>query len=99
LQPGLGVLRDNHLHDIEPKKYVGIAEQTQPGKTATGNSFSFLSIDRIERPSEILPGPGFDLHENQSVAIAADEVDLPTRSATKVTRQNFVTVPAEEPGG
>jgi len=96
LQPRLDAFGDDYFHDIEPKKNVGIAEQAQPGEAAAGNSFPFFPIDGIEGPAKILPASGFDLHENQGIAIAADEIDLPTRPTAKITRQDFVAVPAKE---
>jgi hypothetical protein len=92
-------LRDDYFHDIEPEKNVGIAEQTQPGEAAARNSLSLVAIHRIERPAKLLPGSGFDLHENQGVAIATNQVDLSTGSAAEITRQDFVAVPAEESVG
>jgi hypothetical protein len=99
LQTGFGVVRDDDFHDIESKTDIGITQQAQPGEAAAGNSFSFVPVYGIERPAKILPGSRFDLHENQGVAIAADEVDFPTRSTAKVTGQNFVAVLAKEFAG
>lgn len=99
MQPRLGVFRDDYFHDIEPKEDVGIAEQAQPGQASARNSFSLVPIHGIERPAKIFPRSRFDLHENQGVAIAADQVDLPTGATSKITRQNFVTVPAEKFAG
>jgi hypothetical protein len=99
LQSRLGVFRDDHFHDIKPKEDVGIAEQAQPGKTAPRDSLPFVPVDGIEGSAKIFPRSGFDLHENQGVAIAADKVDLPTGATSKITRQNFVTVPAEKFAG
>ncbi len=86
------ILDEDYLHDIEAEKNIGIVQHPQPSQAAAGNSFLFLSIDRFERPSEILAGPRFHFHENQGVVVAADDVDLAAAMAPKIAEKNFVAV-------
>ncbi len=90
---------DDHFDDVEAKEDVGIIEQSQPGETTARDSFLFISIDGVERPSEIFARARFHFDENQRVALAANNIDFATGAAAKITRQDLVTVPAQEPAG
>ena len=57
----------------------------------------FGTVDRIEGPPEIFARPRFHFDENKRVALAADDVDFATGASAKITIQDLVTVPAQEP--
>ena len=99
MQPRLALFGDYDLHHVEPEKDLGIAEQAQPGEGAARNAFPFLPIDGIQGPAKVFPRSRLHLHENQRVAIAANQVDLPPSATAKVTKQDFVPVPAKEFAG
>jgi hypothetical protein len=91
--------RHNHFHDIEPKQNIRIVQQPQPGQTAASDSILFFPMHRLERPAELLPRPCFHFHEDEGVAIAADNVDLAAGAPFEITIQNFVAVLPQEPAG
>ena len=99
LNAGLGVFRDDNFDDVEAKKNVGIIQEPEPGQTAAGNSLLLGAIHRVEWTSEIFARPRFHLDEDKRVFVAADDVDLAPASAAKITIEDFVTVPPQEPAG
>jgi hypothetical protein len=98
-EPRLRILSDEHLHDIEPKKNVRIIEQAQPGESALRNASSFPPVYRRHWPSKILAAARFDLDKNESVAIAADDIDFAAAPAAEIAVENFVTVAAQKTAG
>ena len=98
-ESGLGSFRDNHLDDIEAEQDIGVIEQAQPGEATARNAFPFVAIDRLEGTAEIFARPRFYLDENESVALAADDIDFAAGASAEVTIQDFVTVPPQEPAG
>ena len=88
---------DNHFDDIEAKENIGIIEQPQPGEAAARDSFLFVPINGVEGSSEIFARPRFHFDENQSVALATDDVDFAPGAAPEITIQDLVTVAAQEP--
>src|SRR5437763_1092901 len=92
-ESGLGSFRDNHLDDIETEEDIWVIEQAQPGEAAARNSFPFVAIDRLEGTAEIFARPRFYLDENESVALAADDIDFAAGASAEITIQDFVTVP------
>jgi hypothetical protein len=99
LEARLRVLRDDNFDDVKAKKNVWIIKESEPGKTAAGNSFLLVAIDGVERTSEILARPRFHFDEDKRVFVAADDVDLATAAAAKITIKDFVTVPPQKPAG
>jgi hypothetical protein len=98
-EPRLRILSDEHLHDIEPKKNVRIIKQAQPGESALRNASSFPPVYRRHWPSKILAPARFDLDKNESVAIAADDIDFAAAPAAEIAVENFVTVAAQKTAG
>jgi hypothetical protein len=85
LETRLGSLGDNHFHDIEAEKNIGIFQQAQPGQASARDPFSLVAIDRREGPAEIFSGPRFHLDENERVVIAADDINLAAGAPTEIT--------------
>jgi hypothetical protein len=98
-EPRLRILSDEHLHDIEPKKNVRIIEQAQPGESTLRNASSFPPVYRRHWPPKILAPARFDLDKNESVAIAADDIDFAAAPAAEIAVENFVTVAAQKTAG
>jgi hypothetical protein len=90
---------DQDLDDVETKKNVGIIEEPEPRQTASSNSFLFVAIDGVGRPSEILASPRFYFDEDECVFLAADDVDLAAGASTKITIEDFVAVLPQKPAG
>ena len=81
-----------HFHDIETKQNVRIIEQTKPGQGTFGNAHLLLSIDGFERAAELLVPARLHFHENQSVRVATNKVDLSTPAIFEISIENFVAV-------
>ena len=81
---------------METKENVGVIQHSQPVESAARNAFLLLSIDRCDRPAEILAGTRLYLDENQRVLIATDDVDLAAAASFEVAVENFVTVTPQE---
>jgi hypothetical protein len=99
LEARLRVFHDDNFDDVEAEKNVWIIQEPEPGKTAASNSFLLVAIDGVERTSEILARPRFHFNEDKHVFVAADDVDLATAPAAKITIEDFVTVPPQKPAG
>ena len=99
LQARICSLRDHHLDDIESKENIGIAQQSEPGQGAERNPALLLAVDRFQRTAEILPRASFHLHENERVALAADEIDLAALASAEVAVEDLEAVPAEKARG
>ena len=63
------------------------------------NASSFPLVYRRHWPSKILVPPRCDLDKNESVAIAADDIDLTAAPAAEIAVENFVTVTAQKTAG
>src|SRR4029077_2005400 len=98
-ESGSGVFGNNDFHDVETKENVGIIQHPQPVKTAARDAFLLLSINRRDRPAEILAGTRFYFYENQCVPIATNDVDLAAAASFEVAVENFVSVTPQEPAG
>jgi hypothetical protein len=97
LKPRRRAFRDDHFDDIEPEKNVGIIQEPEPGQTTAGNAFLLVAIDGVKRTPEIFARPRFHFDEDQSVLVAADDVDLAPAPAAKITIEDLVTVRPQEP--
>jgi len=93
---GPGFVGNNHFHDVEAKKNVGVIEHSQPVKAAARDAFLLLSIDRFDWPAEIFPSARFYFHENQRVVVATNDVDLAAAASLEVAVENFVSVTPQE---
>ena len=96
---GARVLSNNDFHDIEAEEDVGVIQHSQPVKAAARDAFLLLSINRCDRPAEILAGTRFYFYENQCVPIATNDVDLAAAASFEVAVENFVSVTPQEPAG
>lgn len=99
LEPRFRVFSQDDFDYIKAEKDIRIAQQSQPGQPAAGDALLFLTIHRVKRAAEIFAGPGFHLHENKGVAIAADDIDFAAGSPPKITIQDFVILPPQELAG
>jgi hypothetical protein len=97
LEARLSAFGDNYFDDIEAKKDVGIIEQPQPGKTAARNSFLFIAINGVGRPSKIFVPPRFYFNKDECVVVTANDVDLASGASAKITIEDLVTVPPQKP--
>ena len=88
-----GAFCDDNFDDVETKKNVWIIKEPEPGQTAARNSSLLVAVDRVERTSEILSRPRFYFDEDERVVVAADDIDLASAPAAKITIKDFVTVP------
>jgi len=88
---------DDDFDDVETKKNVRVIKEPQPGKTTTRNSFLFVAIDGVERPSKILVPPRFHFDKHQRVVFSTDDVDLTPSASAKITIEDLVTVPPQKP--
>lgn len=88
--PRLDALSDDDFDDVEAKKNLWIIKEPEPGKTAASNSLLLGAIDGVERTSEIFARPCFHFDENESVVIAADNVDLAASASAKIAIEDFI---------
>lgn len=95
----LGVLWDQHLHDVESEKNFRIIEQAQPCEPALRNASLFLPIYRRQRPAKLLAASSFDFDKHKRVAIPTDDVDFAAAPAAKIAVKNFVTPAAQKTAG
>ncbi len=99
LESRLFVFRQHDFDNIKAKKNVGVVEQPQPGESADGNARTLVASQVFDRPSPDFVRASFYLHENQRVAIAANDVDFAPASAAKIAIENFVTAPPKKTAG
>jgi hypothetical protein len=88
-----GAFRDDNLDNVETKKNVGIIQETEPREAPAGNSFLLVTVDGVERSSEILARPRFHFDEDEGVFDATDNVDFAAAPAAKITIEDFVAAP------
>lgn len=98
-QARFGVRGDHDFDDIEAEQDLGIVEPAQPGERTAGDTLLFLSIDRFERPAEVLTRARFYFDKDERVLIATDNVDLATGAPFEIAIENLIAVPAQEPAG
>ena len=67
--------------------------------TAARNSFLFVAIDGVERPSKIFVPPRFHFNKDERVVVTANDVDLTPGASAKITIKDLVTVPPQKPAG
>lgn len=76
-----------------------MAQQPQPGQAAARDPVALVAIDGFKGPPEIFSRPRFHLHENERVAIAANDIDLAAGASAEVTIQDLVTALPQELAG
>ena len=77
------------------KKISGSPSNRSQARRAERNATLLLRLTASQRPAEILPRSSFHLHENERVALAADEIDLAAGASAKVAVEDLETVPAQ----
>jgi len=58
--------------------------------------FCFFSIDRCNRPAEILAGARFYFHKDKRVLVATDDVDLAAAASLEIAVKNLVAITPQE---
>ena len=99
LKTRLGVVGNDHFHDVEPEQNVGIIEHAQPGEATARDARSLIGPNCFEWSSEVFASSRFYFHENKCVIVAADNVDLATPASAKIAVENFVTLLAQKTAG
>lgn len=94
LQARICSLPDYHLDDIESKEDIGIAQQPEPGQATERNPALLLTVYSFQGPAKILPSASLDLHENERVALAANEIYFATMASAEVAVKDLETVTA-----
>ncbi|HEY4283484.1 MAG TPA: hypothetical protein VGM62_10515 [Chthoniobacterales bacterium] len=94
-----GFVAGDDFDDIESEGNLGVVEHSQPGERASGDLSSLESFDVFQRPALIVVGAGFDLDENEDIAVAANNIDLAARPMFEIPVKNFVTPFTQETAG
>ncbi len=102
---------ENHFRDIEAIDDVRSIQSPEPGTRPANDKPLLLSVYRACRTAKLPAGTCFHLHEDQEVAMAADQVDLtsmfgpvippkhlPTVAKCPARRQSLAELPNFTPG-
>ena len=85
------IIDNDHLHDIESEKDVGIIEHPQPGQRAAGDSLLFLPIHCLERAAEIFSTACFHFYEYERVFVTTNNINFAAAATAKIAQQDLVT--------
>ena len=89
----------DYFYDIESKNDVGIVQQTQPGERASRDLSLLKRLNVFEWPAQIFARSRFYFDEYKRVAVAADNIDLTSRTVFEITVKNFVAAFPEKSAG
>jgi hypothetical protein len=95
----LPIFSQDNFDDVEPDQNVWIIQQLQPGQRAPRNQFAFRSIDRFKGPSKIFSSARFNFDEDESVAIATNDIDFTAMPRPEITVKNSVAFAPEKGTG
>jgi len=87
----LPVFSQDNFDNVEPDQDVWVIQQLQPGQRAPRNQFAFRSIDRFNGPSKIFSRARFYFDEDESVAIATNDIDFAATPRPEITVKNSVS--------
>lgn len=85
--------------NVEAEGDIGEFQHAQPRHGASDDAASLFPIHGIERTSKVLTAPGFDLCENEDVAMTTDKIDLATTVVSKIPIKDLVSLLPQVPGG
>jgi hypothetical protein len=95
----LPVFSQDNFNNVEPKQDVWVIQQLQPGQRAPCNQFAFRRIYRFNGPSKIFSSARFNFDEDESVAIATNDIDFTATPRSEITVKNSVALAPEKGAG
>ena len=93
------VFSEDNFDNVEPDEDVWVIQQLQPGQCASRNQFAFRRIYRFNGPSKIFSSARFYFDEDESVAIATDDIDFTAMPPPEITVKNSVAFAPEKGAG
>ena len=90
------VFSQDNFDDVEPDEDVWVIQQLQPGQRAPRNQFAFRGVDRFNWPSKIFSSARFYFDEDESVAIATNNIDFAPVPRPEITVKNSVAFAPEK---
>lgn len=76
-----GAVLEQDFNNVEAHFHLGIAQQAQIIQAGAGKSAAAFGVDGGGGPDPLLRGSGFHFHEDETIAVAEDEVDFAARRA------------------
>jgi hypothetical protein len=95
----LPVFSQNNFDNVEADENVWVIQQLQPSQRAPRNQFAFRRIYCFNGPSKIFSSARFYFDEDESVAIATDDIDFTTMPRPEITVKNSVALAPEKGAG
>jgi hypothetical protein len=95
----LPVFSHDNFDNVEPDQDVWIIQQLQPGQPAPRNQFAFRRIYRFDGPSKIFSSARFYFDEDESVAIATNDIDFTAMPRPEIAIKNSVAFASEKSAG
>jgi len=95
----LPVFSQDNFDNVEADEDVWVIQQLQPGQRAPRNQFAFRRIYRFNGPSKIFSSARFYFDEDESVAIATNDIDFTAMPRPEITVKNSVAFAPEKGAG